>query len=154
MIRRSGLISFLAAVILISMQYSVFADQQSDSVEIVDKAVESFQSKGKDYTLKLINTMSGPFRKGEVYVFAISLDGIMLAHAANKDLVGINQNDMKDGKGNLIFPPMIEIAKKQGTGWTEYWWVRHGEKEPTMKRTYIKRVPGQDLLVGAGYYIK
>lgn len=154
MIKKKGLFALLAALLIVSMQGSVFADQQSDSIELVDKAVESFQTKGKDYTLKLINSMSGPFRKGEVYVFAVSFDGVMLAHAANKDLVGMTQNDLKDGKGNAIFPPMAEIAKNQGSGWTEYWWTRHGEKEPTLKRTFVKRIPGQDILVAAGYYVK
>jgi signal transduction histidine kinase len=136
------------------MASSALADAQSDSKELVDNAIEAFQEKGKDYSTKLLNTPSGPFRRGEVYVFAAKFDGTILAHAANRDLVGSSQTEMKDGKGQLIFPPMLEVAKNQGSGWVEYWWNRHGEKEPTLKRTFIRRVPGEDILVGAGYYVK
>lgn len=145
---------FMVAAFVPAMHCVAVADQQSDAETVVGNAVESFQTKGKDYTLKLLGTLSGPFRKGEVYTFALSFSGVMLAHPANKDLVGTSVSDVKDAKGNLILPPQLEVAKNQGAGWTEYLWLRHGEKEPTVKRTYIKRVPGEDIFVAAGYYVK
>ncbi|MFH0822340.1 MAG: cache domain-containing protein, partial [Pseudomonadota bacterium] len=147
--------ALLSGIIVGLMGASAFADQETDVVALVDKAVESFKEKGTDYTFRLINTTRGPFMKGELYVLAMDLEGNMLAHAANRDLVGKNQTGFKDGKGNLIFPAMRDVATSSvGKGWTEYWWVRHGEKEPTLKRTYIRRIPGLDVLVGAGYYVK
>jgi cytochrome c len=143
-----------AVMCFILLASFAMADPQSDSEELVNKAVETFREKGADYTVKVMNSTSGPFRKGEVYVFAVKFDGTILAHAANKDLVGVSQMEMKDGKGELIFPPMLDVAKGTGSGWVEYWWLRHGEKEPTLKRTYIRRIPGEDILVGAGYYVK
>jgi cytochrome c len=134
---------------------AVFGDQEADVIALVDKAVTSFKEKGTDYTLRLINSTRGPFMKGELYVLCMDFDGNMLAHAAHRDLVGKNLAGFKDGKGGLIFPAQLEAAKSPtGKGWTEYWWLRHGEKEPTQKRTYIRRVPGLDVLVGAGYYVK
>lgn len=153
MFRRFG--SYLAAVLFVAaFCTAVTADQQADVQAVVDNAVESFQTKGKDYTLKLMGSLSGPFRKGEVYSYAMTFSGIMLAHPANKDLVGSSQLDTKDAKGNLIFQPQLEVVKSQGSGWVEYSWLRHGEKEPATKRTYVKRVPGEDIFIAAGYYLK
>jgi cytochrome c len=144
----------LFTVLLLYAFSLAYASQEAEVTEMVDKAADTFKEKGVDYAVRLINASSGPFRKGEIYVFALSFKGVMLAHSANRELVGKNQIDLQDAKGHLIFPPMLEIAKNQGSGWTEYWWARHGEKEPARKRTYIRRVPGKDIFVGAGYYVK
>jgi cytochrome c len=130
-------------------------DQGAECKRMVDSAIALFKDKGNDYAIKVLNTSAGPYRKGELYVYAMSFDGLMMAHAANRDLLGKSQHDMRDAKGKLLFPPMKEVAEsKEGAGWVDYWWLRHGEAEPTLKRTYIKRVPGQEILLGAGYYVK
>lgn len=152
--KRPALGCVLAIAFTLCLVAAAFADQESEVRNLVDTAVGIFKAKGTDYAVKLLNSGSGPFRKGELYVFATAFDGTMLAHASNRDLVGSSQFNWKDAKGVLIFPPMLEIAKNQGSGWVEYWWLRHAEKEPTLKRTYIRRVPGQDILLGAGYFIK
>jgi hypothetical protein len=46
----------------------------------------------------LVNLSSGPFRKGKALAFAMTFDGVMLAHAANRDLAGKSQAAMKDDK--------------------------------------------------------
>lgn len=142
----------MALVLLIGT--TAFCDQEAECKALVDQAADSFTKSGEDYALKLINSSNGPFRKGEIYVFVLGFDGTMLAHAANRDLVHTNQSQLRDGKGNLIFQPQLEVATNQGSGWVEYYWLRHGEKEPTLKRTFVKRVPGKDILVAAGYYVK
>jgi signal transduction histidine kinase len=47
---------------------------------------------------------------------------------------------------------MVDIAKGKVEGWTEYMWYKPGEKALSKKISYINRVPGQNLLVGAGIY--
>jgi cytochrome c len=142
------------ALLILGFVQTAFAQQEEEVVALVEKAVGQFQEKGKDYTLKLIDSTSGPFRKGELYVYVVSFDGVALAHAANRELVGKHQGNTMDAKGKPILPELLAVATGPGSGWIEYWWMRHGEKEPTLKRTYIKRVPGEDILVAAGYYVK
>ncbi len=146
--------SFVICVFVLCALSVAFGNQDTEVKEMVDKAADTFKDKGSDYALKLLNAGSGPFKKGELYVFAISFTGVMLAHPANRELVGKDAKQIKDAKGQLIVQPMLEIAKNQGSGWTEYWWVRVNEKDPTLKRTYVKRVPGHDIFVAGGYYVK
>jgi cytochrome c len=123
-------------------------------VELVDKAIEFFPAKGKDYTLKLINASSGPLKKGSLYVYALDFKGQMLGHPVQPELRGQNQWDLKDAKGKPFIQELVKLAQEQGQGWYEYWWVRVNDSTPTLKKTYIKKVPGEEILVAAGYYIK
>lgn len=149
-------LALIGVVVSLCCLYAVtcMADDQDVAKSLVDKAVASFQEKGKDYTIKLLNTMTGPFRKGPIYVFAVSMDGVTLSHPTNKKLRNMNVLKLKGTKGKEFIKEFIKVANDPGSGWVEYYWKRHGEKDGTLKRSYIRKVPGQDILVGAGYYIK
>jgi signal transduction histidine kinase len=51
---------------------------------------------------------------------------------------------------------MIDLALRQGSGWTTYLWPRpNGSRTPVRKTTYVQRVQtpdGETLIVGAGLY--
>jgi methyl-accepting chemotaxis protein len=53
------------------------------------------------------------------YFYISDYSNILISHPylKNKDM-----SDVKDIKGSLIIPPMIEIAKKEGSGFYSYWW--------------------------------
>jgi cytochrome c len=152
--RRLANVAF-GIVVILSMVSPALADEEADVQDLVDKGVVFFQQKGKDYALRVMNLPSGPFRKGELYVFAGSMkDFAFMAHPTNPELVGVPQKDVKDAKGNFFFQEFVNVAKDPGVGWVQYWWLRHAEKEPTVKRSYIKRIPGEDIFLGAGFYVK
>ncbi len=130
------------------------ADQQSDSKELVEKAVQFFAEKGKDYALKVVGAANGPLRKdGGLYVFAFTLDGTGLAHPYNPKLLGPQWN-LRDINGKYIIQDFVAVAKDPGSGWTEYYWNKPGETKPVAKKTYIMRVPGEEIFVGCGYYVE
>jgi cytochrome c len=52
----------------------------------------------------------------------------------------------------LLFKEFVEVAKSKGEGWVDYMWPKPGEKAPSKKLSYIYRVPGKDVFVGAGVY--
>jgi signal transduction histidine kinase len=147
----------LTAALLCAVVFSInsaYAGSDAEIVAMVEKAAAMFKEKGKDYTLKVIGSLEGPFRKQEMYVFAVAFDGTTLAHPVNKGLEGKNVLDMKDAKGKLFMQEFIKVAKDPGSGWVEYSWLRHGEKDPTPKRSYILKVPGENIFVGGGVYDK
>lgn len=82
------------------------------------------------------------------------LDGKMLAHPMSPALVGRNMLDHTDkaDKGKYLFKEFVAVAKTKGEGWVDYMWPKPGEQAPSKKISYIYRVPGKDLLVGAGIY--
>ena len=132
------------------------ADDAADTKALVENGVAMAKEKGLEPTLKAIGDPKGPFVKGDLYLFAGSLNKVTAtAHpfAADK-LVGPDLTNLKDSKGSQFFIKFKEIAEKPGSGWVEYWWPKPGEKEPSLKKTFIMRVPGQDAYIAAGYYPK
>jgi cytochrome c len=145
----------VAITFMCLMASTVLADSEAEVQGMVNKAVALFKEKGKDYALRVLNSSSGPFRKGELYAFAGSMkDFTFVAHPVNAELLGTPQKDLKDAKGLLIFQEFVKVADNPGAGWVQYWWVRRAEKDPTLKRSFIERVPGEDIFVGAGFYVK
>jgi cytochrome c len=148
-------LAVLGLCLLMGFSVAMASKAKESQVEtLVEKAAQTFKEKGKDYTLRLLNASRGPFRKKELYVFAVSMDGKTLSHPTNKKLRGKDVWNLKGAKGKLFIQEFVKVAKDPGSGWVDYWWLRHGEKEPTLKRSYILKVPGEDILVGCGYYIK
>jgi signal transduction histidine kinase len=146
----------IAFVLFIVLAFCpAFANGDSDNVmELVNKAADMFKAQGKDYTLKVLNASAGPLRKGAIYTFAVDFKGRFLSHPVQEDVRGQDAWELQDARGKFIVQDFIKVAKEQGQGWSEYWWIRVGETSPTLKKTYVKRVPGEDLLVAAGFYVK
>ncbi len=125
--------------------------------ECVAKTKESasmVNEKGLDAAVAEINKKDGKFVWKDTYVFLMDLDGKMLAHPMSPALIGKNLLDMKDKgePGKLLFKEFVEVAKGKGDGWVDYMWTNPGDPKPRKKITYIYRVPGKNLFVGAGIY--
>lgn len=63
------------------------------------------------------------------------MEGITLSHPANRGLTGRSVINLKGANGKELIKDFIAVAKN-----------------PSLKRSYIKKVPQYDILVGAGYY--
>jgi signal transduction histidine kinase len=125
--------------------------------ECVAKTKESasmVNEKGLDAAVAEINKKDGKFVWKDTYVFLMDLEGKMLAHPMSPALIGKNLLDMKDKgePGKLLFKEFVEVAKGKGDGWVDYMWTNPGDPKPRKKITYIYRVPGKNLFVGAGIY--
>jgi len=146
------LVVVLLAVLFLVGPVSARADQKQDAKELVEKAVQFFSEKGKDYALRAVGSSNGPLRKdGGLYVFAFTFDGTALAHSVNDDLLG-PQWDLQDSQGNYLVREFVAIAKDRGSGWSDSNWNGSGQTTSVLKRTYIMRVPGEEIFVGCGYY--
>ena len=76
----------------------------------------------------------------------------VLAHPHKSSLIGKDVSKVKDPKGNVLFAEFLKVAKKPGSGWVEYWWPKPGAKAPSAKRSFIMKIPNEDVYIGAGYY--
>ncbi len=128
------------------------ADKAEDAVALVDKAVNMFKEQGSESTLKAINDPKGPFVKGDLYVFAVSMGNVMLGHPHEHSIRRMSVSNIQDATGNPLFQRLKEVAEKDGSGWVEYMWGKPGADKPSRKRTFVKKVPDQNVYVGAGWY--
>ena len=121
-------------------------------VDHVKKAVQLVINEGETEAFKKLTDPNGAWVDGDLYVFVYDFDGNIVAHL-NKKLEGKNLLKIKDTKGNVFAAEFIRIAKTPaGEGWCEYWWPKPGEKKASPKTSFIKRVPGKELLIGVGTY--
>jgi signal transduction histidine kinase len=79
---------------------------------------------------------------------------IMTAHPHDKSLKGIPMGNIIDKKGVKFFEKFKETVENSGAGWVEYTWANPGEADVKRKRSFLMRVPDEDLYVGAGYNVK
>ncbi|MBA3954458.1 cache domain-containing protein [Candidatus Dependentiae bacterium] len=119
--------------------------------ELVKMAVAYFNQNGKEATFALINNPTGPFVKGDIYMFAYDFKGICVAHGNNAALVGQNLIDQVDSRGKAITKALITTARtRKGSGWVDYTWLND------YKRAYVERVVDpktkKPYLISAGYY--
>ena len=85
------------------------------------------------------------------YFFISDYNSVLISHPylQNKDF-----SNIKDKKGNLIVPPMVEIAREEGEGFHSYWWKKNSDDEtPYEKLTFSKNFPDWEMVIGTGVYI-
>ncbi|MDK2954573.1 MAG: methyl-accepting chemotaxis protein [Desulfovibrionales bacterium] len=85
------------------------------------------------------------------YFFTYDLDGVRINVPINKSGNGKNLIDLRD-KNNIPFVAEFVKAAKAGGGFVTYYFEKEG-KGIQPKLSYIKLVPGTDILVGTGVYI-
>lgn len=86
------------------------------------------------------------------YVWISDYSSRLISHPDPK-LHGADFSAVKDINGNLIVPPMVEGARKDGEGFHSYWWRRLGEEKAVEKLTYYLNIPEWEWVIGTGVYV-
>jgi hypothetical protein len=120
----------------------------------VQKAADYMKTEGKEKAFAAFSDPKGGFVDGDLYIVAQdAADGkfTMLAHGANKTLIGKPQIDTKDAEGRAFNRDIIVALTKDGDEfWTSYLWVNFATKKIARKKSYFLRVG--DVVLGAGVY--
>jgi signal transduction histidine kinase len=129
----------------------VVPSTRQDVEAFVQKAVAYAKENGKEASLKVFSDRNGPFVQGELYIYAYDMDGTVMGHGGQADLIGKNLIDMKDTQGLLVIQKLIELVN-QGGGWLDYLWPNplHGQAIEK-KAGYVLPVDGT-WFVGSGLY--
>ena len=148
---KKTLISALLALFFVGTTVSAcFAANSPEEAKAMVKEIAAYmRANGKARTLEEINDQKGQFVRGELYLFAIDRHGLMLAHGANRNLIGNNMIDFKDPDGKYFIREFIDVAEK-GSGWVAYKWVNPVSRRTEDKYTYIEAE--QDFIFGCGVY--
>ena len=119
---------------------------------LVEKGLAHIKAVGVDKAAEDINAKDGKWTEKDLYVIIIKFDGTMVAHGANKVMVGKNFNEMKDPNGKFFTKDMAEMVKAKGSGWVDYLFTNPVTKKTEPKSTYAVRIPGYDGYIGVGIY--
>ncbi len=144
-------------MVLAAYASPVWPDASATKEECVLKCHEAaalINSKGIEEGIRQIGDPKGPFVWKDSYVFLMDLKGRMLAHPFQPELTRMEHVLLiTDPTDNALFVRFVNLARTVGQGWVEYMWPKPGKTSPAKKLSYIYRVPGQEVFVGAGVYV-
>lgn len=96
--------------------------------------------------------VEGPFRYGEIYVNVIDGNGTWLIYPPNPKHEGKSVFNVRDADGKFLVQNIIRTARDRGEGWVEYRWLNPVSNRIEPKLSYVKQVPGKDMVVYVGMY--
>jgi signal transduction histidine kinase len=100
----------------------------------------------------------GPWRQGEVYLFAHHLDGIQFFHAVTPETEGLDRSNIEDVNGVKLIQEILAAATAGG-GYVEYRWpnpVVEGDEDtgsPKVSYAVPLTIGDLELSFGAGIYL-
>jgi cytochrome c len=135
------------------------AENTVTPAEVIAKVREAaaFLSEKGAAGLPQFDDPNGPWSWKGTYVFVFDCGkGLIIGHPT-KDLVGTKLADRLDKNGFAFNVALCAEAQKPNGGWVEYWRPsdavdKTGAAEYRRKISYILKVPGQPMEVGAGIY--
>lgn len=87
------------------------------------------------------------------YFWINDLDGFMILHPGMPHLENTNVNQVRDGKGFLLFQEFVKQAKAGG-GWVEYLWAKPNRSILAVpKLSYVTLFEPWGWVIGTGLYL-
>jgi cytochrome c len=126
------------------------ASGKDGAKDLVKHAASYVKYQGKEKAIVEIGKPGGMFDKGELYVFAYDLQGVMVAHPKNPALTGKNLIAVPDSEGKMFRKEIVEKAKTKGSGWVDYIYLNPETNVQEHKTTYLMKVG--DLILCCGAY--
>ncbi len=142
------LAALLISLLSVSLVLAVSPADQAKTM--VDEAVAFFNANGKEKALQEISNPKGRWAKGELYVFAYDLNGVVIAHPINPKLIGKNLIDVPDAAGKTFRRDIAEVARTKGMGWVDYKYKNPSTNKIEDKSTFLRKVG--DAIICCGTY--
>lgn len=148
--RKTLIVIFSGLFIFIGAAFVYASGTKAEAKALAEKAAEFLKANGKEKTLAEISKPKGQFDKGEVYVYAFDMQGTVLAHPKNPEVIGKNTYDIPDEDGKLFRKDIVELAKAKGSGWVDYKYLNPETKKVESKTTYVLKAG--DIILCCGVY--
>ena len=126
----------------IAKQIIQFKERESRGLS-VDKVEEK-----KREALDIISQLT---YNSDDYFYVSDYNSVLIAHPYLRDK---DFSDIKDIDGHLIVPSLVDIAKKNGSGFVEYRWKKNKTEDTIYhKLTYAENFKPWSWVVGTGVYL-
>lgn len=146
--------AIMAGFILFSFQSADASNNGTadEAQALVDKAIAAIAA-DREKAFVAIDSKDGEFVDRDLYIFVMDLKGNMLAHGANKGLIGKNLVEMKlkDPDGKRFIDEFVQVVRTKGEGWIDYKWASPTTKKIMQKSSFVKKIEN-DMFVGCGIY--
>ena len=155
---RKALVAATVGLFFLGMTITAYAQEQvsekrkAEVKAFVEKAAAYMNANGKQKAYAAFNDPKGQFVKGELFIVAQGLDGVVLANGGLSQLIGMNLYSAKDADGKAFVQEMINVAKTTGSGWVEYRFTNPATKKLQPKLTYVQKIDDNECLLAGVYH--
>jgi polar amino acid transport system substrate-binding protein len=152
-----NLFYFAVSLLFLTVSVAFVTAQTNEEVTALVEQTSEDISKNLYQTLAKINKGEHPYKNLDnpsLYAFVLDTDLNLIAHFKTA-IVGRNMKGKPDVKGKLYRDEFLAVAKKDGSGWVDYYFENPASKEIEHKNTFVKLVKGsdgKDYLVCSGTY--
>ncbi|HPU50186.1 MAG TPA: methyl-accepting chemotaxis protein [Burkholderiaceae bacterium] len=124
-----------------------------EALALVRRAIARVGEAGWQNAARELTDPDGGFRDRDMAVYAIDLEGRVLAYSARPEWVGRMVHDLPGISSTMAdrFLAAALAASEQGEGWAEYDWADFDTGAPARKTAFVARV-GDEALVGCGVF--
>jgi len=168
--RSFGLVAALAVVIVVGGVGETLYEARNQMVTLkraeIRNAVEAATSTVNAYVAR---TEKGELKEADAkkmaidavanarfdngnYYFIIDYNGISVSHA-NKKIETTDMKPLKDSSGKFFVQDMVAMAKGKGAGFIDYGWTKPGDKDPSLKISYVTSIPQWQWTLGSGLHV-
>ncbi|MBN2899404.1 MAG: cache domain-containing protein [Clostridia bacterium] len=121
-----------------------------DSIDEMEKAGKLTAKEAETLTADTIRKAA--YGEGG-YFWADTMTGVNVVLLGKADVEGTSRIDLTDTQGNKIIQNFIDIIKKDGEGFSDYYFPKPGSDEPLRKRGFVKLYPKYNWIIGTGNYV-
>lgn len=139
------LVSAILVTWTVSASYAVGTPEEAK--KMVEEAAAYYKANGKDKAIAAFNDPKGKFRKDDLFIFMLDMDGKCYAHFS---LAGKSLEGLQDSDGKFFVREQIAVAKK-GSGWVDYKFTNPTTKKIQQKTSYILKLD-DTYYVGCGAF--
>jgi len=139
------------AVLLTSGLHAAHRSSPDEAHSFFEKAVAYVDEVGTEKAVEAFNDADGSYVRGDLYVFALSTDGLYLANGGFPQLAGTPIDGVNNAAGEPIYEIIMSaVDNDEHEGVAEYEWLNPQTNQLEDKSAYVSEVDG--LVIGVGYY--
>jgi len=127
----------------------VFAERQ------VDAAANLLRQQGTEIAFHELIDPASRFNYLGTFVFVLDAQGRALVDPSYPTLRGRDMSSFRDAVGRPVVQELLQKLENSETAWVQFLWPKPGERLPSRKLIYARRVQlgGQTLVVGSDFFL-
>jgi cytochrome c len=141
-----GLFLFCPGLVAAAGNYGTAPEAEA----MVKKGIDYVKTQGKDKAYADFSNTKGKFVDRDLYIAVYDLQGTLLAHGQNPQLVGKNLIWLKDADGKPFVKERTELVKTKPKFWQDYKYTDPLTKKIEPKSMYCEKY--EESVVCCGIY--
>ncbi len=149
--RRAFLFPILAIAVALPLASQV--SERTKAEALVKEGFAFMKANGKAAFVAEVQKASGKFHtkpEHPLYLFVYDMNGVVLAHGAEVNLLGANRLQVKDPDGKQYVKEFIALGQGKGSGWVDYKRMNPEDRKIEQKTSFVLGAEG--IVIGCGIY--